>query len=89
MLLLYPPLVLAWIGLQLRGLLGSNRLSWLSLAVIFLFAMLPAFVVATGLEELRTGNAFGKMYVYLSMSGLILLPFTLVREFIKSRRDQH
>ncbi len=83
-----PVFGLLWIGLLLKSLLQYDRLSWLSLALILCLAFLPAFIVFTSLPDLPRLGAVAQFLFYLSLGGLVLVPLSLAREFLKYRRDR-
>jgi hypothetical protein len=88
LLIALPPLGIAWIWLQVRALMTSGRLSPLALAFVFLYSVVPSFIVATSLREWRTLGRYNVLLLTLSLCGLGLVPLTLVRELLTFRSDR-
>jgi hypothetical protein len=88
LLILFPLVELAWVVLQLRGILDADRTSWLSTAFMVLFSFFPGFIVIASVREWRTLNGYSRLLFYLSLSGLILLPVTITMEWLKFLRDR-
>jgi hypothetical protein len=88
LLLLLPIIGVLWIALQVWCLLSSDRASILSLLFMLAFSGVPGFLVVTALPASGRLAGFSKFLVILSVVGLVLLPVTLVREFLKFLRDR-
>ena len=86
-LIFVPASIGAWILFQFRALGRSERLPLLLLGLLVAFSALPAFVLASTFPERRNLGAYDNFILFVSVCGLVLLPVTLIREFLKLRRD--
>jgi hypothetical protein len=70
------------------SLVRGDRPSTLTLALVLSFLFVPGWIVYVALMDLRHLAGYSKFLFIVSLCGLVLLPVTLTREFLKFLRDR-
>jgi hypothetical protein len=86
--LIFPIGGFAWILFQVRSVLVADRISWVSLVLITLYAPIAGLIVFTSVKGFHELSPFGRFMFYVCLAGLVLQPLTIGFQIYKAHGDR-